>query len=81
MPLQDLAVMAGRRTALSFCEFLDCPNLPLDGFAASVGVAVSEWTFFVDEFSGDVPACFVSDVDDVGLLVALQDHYRQCTTR
>ena len=42
---------------------------------ATVGVAVSDWTFFVHDFGWDVRANFVFDVDDAGFLLALQHHF------
>ena len=48
----------------------------LDGLVrslnATVGVAVSNWAFFVHDFGWDVRAGFVFDVDDARFLVALQ---------
>ena len=78
-PFQNRAVETNRGTNLSFSAVLDCTNLPLDGLVhslnATVGVAVSDWTFFVHDFGWDVRANFVFDVDDAGFLLALQHHF------
>ena len=42
---------------------------------ATVGVAVSDWTFFLHDFGWDVPAGFVFDVDDDRFLIALKYHF------
>ena len=74
-------VVAHRRTDLSFCEVLDCASLSWDcllgSLDASVGVAVSDGAFFVDDFGCDARACFVFDVDDAWLLVAWQHHFSE----
>ena len=58
---------------------IDCTNLSLDGLVrslnATVGVAVSSWTFFVHDSGWDVRAGFVFDVDNARLLIALQYHF------
>ena len=41
----------------------------------AVGVAVSDWTFFVHDFGWDVRAGFVFGVDDARFLIALQYHF------
>ena len=50
----DLAAKTDCRTDLSFCEVLGCTDPSLDCLAgsldASVEVAVSDWTLFVDNF-------------------------------
>ena len=58
---------------------IDCTDLSSDGLIrslnATVGVAVSVWTFFVHDFGWDVRARFVFDVDDARFLIALQYHF------
>ena len=77
--ISKLSCQTNRRTNLSFGVVLDCTNLSLDGLVrslnATVGVAVSGWTFFVHGFGRDVGAGFVFDVDDARFLVALQYHF------
>ena len=72
-PFLNGAVEADRRTNLSFCEVLDCANLPLDGLNCwlNAAVAVSDWTLFVHDFGWDLGASFVFDVNDTRLSVAL----------
>ena len=52
--------MADPRADLSFCEVLDCSGVPVDGLVcsldASLAVAVSDWTFFANDFGWDVRA-------------------------
>ena len=72
--LQNYAVKSFRLTDLSFREVLDCTSLSLDllvgSLNASIGVAVSDMTFFVDDVGLDVPAGFVFGVGDAGRPVA-----------
>ena len=74
-PLQDSAVETNRRTDLSFGVILDRTNLSLHGsdgsLNAAVGVAVSDWAFFVHDFCWDVRSSFVFDVNDARFLIAL----------
>ena len=71
----SLRLSCHRRTGLSFCEVLDCANLSLDGLVcsldASVEVAVSDKTFFADNFGWDVRAGNVLDVNDAWFSFAL----------
>ena len=43
--------------------------------SATVGVNVSDWTFFVHDFGWNVRARFVFDVDDARFLLPLQYHF------
>ena len=65
--------------SLSIRAVLDRTDLSLDGLDgslnAAVGVAVSDWAFFVHDFSWDMRSSFVFDVDDARFLVAVQNHF------